>query len=300
MKYGIIDIGSNTIRLNMYLVDENKQITSLTNKKYVAGIASYVNKGFLTKKGADKIVGILNKLFLLCDTFGVDKVYPFATASLRNIKNSEEVLEYVDKQVGKNIDLVSGNEEANLGYLGIRQDFDLVDGYILDIGGGSTEITLVCGGEIHYSNSLKLGSLSLLESYCKGIIPTKSEAKKMEKEIKKTLKKFNIPKVKGKPDVYGIGGTIRACGNVSMELFDLPTPCELDRSLLDNLYSKIIGQKTEALKQVLQVNPARIHTITPGMIILIQILDYLKVKNLYISDKGAREGYLYKVLNLNI
>lgn len=129
---------------------------------------------------------------------------------MRNIKNSEEVLEYVNGKVGIQIDLVSGKEEANLGYLGIIQEYELVDGYILDIGGGSTEITLVEDGKIAFSNSLKLGSLSLMESYCEGIFPTKSEAKKMQDKIKRNLKKYDIPKTKKTPEVYGIGGTIRA------------------------------------------------------------------------------------------
>lgn len=297
MKYGIIDIGSNTIRLNMYLVDEKKNMVSLANKKYVAGMVSYVNKGYLTKKGADKLVSILKELILLCDVFGVDEVYPFATASLRNIKNSKEVLEYVNRKANTKIDLVSGKEEANLGYLGIIQEYQLVDGYILDIGGGSTEITLIEDEKIAFSNSLKLGSLSLMESYCKGIFPTKSEAKKMQDKIKRNLKKYDIPKTKKTPEVYGIGGTIRACGKVSKELFDLPGANELDIDVIENLYDKLIVQKPHAIKQVLQVNPARIHTIIPGMIILREILKYLKAKNLFISNKGAREGYLYKILN---
>ena len=295
MKYGIIDIGSNTIRLNLYLVDEDKNIISLANKKYVAGIASYVNKGYLTKKGADKIVGILIKLDRLCETFGIEKVYPFATASIRNIKNKDEVLEYVSKNAGMNIDLVSGEEEAMLGYLGVKQDYDITNGYIIDIGGGSTEVTLMEDGEIKYSNSIPIGSLSLQKAYCEKIIPNHAEAKKMSKEVKKILKKYSIPKVKD-PMAYGIGGTIRVCGNVSMEVFDLPSPMELDTELLDLLYKKIIDEKKNVLTKVLQINPARIHTITPGMIILKELLDYLNIKTIYISRKGAREGYLTKVL----
>ena len=99
-------------------------------------------------------------------------------------------------KVGIQIDLVSGKEEANLGYLGIIQEYELVDGYILDIGGGSTEITLVEDGKIAFSNSLKLVSLSLMESYCEGIFPTKSEAKKMQDKIKRNLKKYDIQRLR--------------------------------------------------------------------------------------------------------
>lgn len=295
MKYGIIDIGSNTIRLNLYLVDENKNIIPLANKKYVAGIASYVNKGYLTKKGADKIVEILLKLKKLCETFGIEKVYPFATASIRNIKNSEEVLEYISQKVGMDIDLVSGEREANLGYLGVKEDYDITNGYIIDIGGGSTEVTLMENGEIKYSNSIPIGSLSLQKNYCNKIIPNHNEAKKMEKEIKKLLKKSSIPKIKNLV-AYGLGGTIRVCGNVCMEVYELPSSMELEIELLESLYNKIIEEKKSVLTKILQVNPARIHTITPGMIILIEILHYLNVKTLYISKKGAREGYLATVL----
>lgn len=295
MKYGIIDIGSNTIRLIIYLVDEDKNITRLNDKKYVAGLASYIKKGFLTKKGADKLVSVLNKLYKLCDTFGVDKVYPFATASLRNIKNSDEIVKFVEDNTGREIDLVSGKEEARLGYLGIKNDFDMKSGYIFDIGGGSTEITLIENGQVASSVSLNIGSLSLYKDYANGIIPKKSEAVKMQAKVLAHLKKCKIVRKKNSL-AYGIGGTIRACGNVSMELFDLPNAKELDRDILNDLYQMMIEEKKSALTKTLQVNPARIHTITPGMIILRELMKYFNLKTLYISDNGAREGYLSKIL----
>lgn len=292
MKYAVIDIGSNTVRLNIYMQDTEGKIHSLLSKKHVAGLASYVEEGYLTQKGADKLVRILQTFAGICQTFGIDQVYAFATASLRNVENSEEIISYVEPLTGLQIELVSGEEEAKYGYLGIQHDYQIGEGYIVDIGGGSCELTLVQNQEISFAQSLPAGSLSLYKKFCSQLLPNPSEAKKIRKFVKGLLVQSGLPLAKSKLPIYGVGGTLRAAGNLSQEYFDLPSHQQLSHKHIKTLCKALLEGESTARQVLLQVSPERVHTICPGMLILLTILSYTGAHEIYISDKGIREGLL--------
>lgn len=90
----------------------------------------------MTKKGADKLVKVLKNFIYIVDHLKIQNLYLFATAALRNAKNSKQILAYVEDQVGRKIELISGEEEARLGYLGISEEYNISNGYIVDIGVG--------------------------------------------------------------------------------------------------------------------------------------------------------------------
>lgn len=296
MKYGIVDIGSNTVRLNLYKVENKDNVKSLLNKKTVAGLSSYVVDGQMTRKGADKLVRILKGYLDICNTFDIEEVHLFATAALRNALNSKDIVNYVEKEVGHKIEIISGEEEGNLGYLGILGDYEIDNGYILDIGGGSVEITVIEDKNIIFATSLTDGHLSMYKKHVDEIFPSIKEANKIKKKITKKLEKENIPVFSTPRPIYGVGGTIRACGNISQEMFDLPTNSLIYSKTIRSLKDKLLDKDKETINTTLQVVPERIHTITPGIIILDTVFSFLNASELNISKKGVREGYLSKNL----
>ena len=97
--YLVIDIGSNTIRAVVFCVEKG-EILPVLNKKYSAGLAGYIDKdGMLSGEGVDLCLDILNEIRITIDAFSFDGVFPFATASLRNVANSEEVLRAVREEM---------------------------------------------------------------------------------------------------------------------------------------------------------------------------------------------------------
>ena len=103
--YCVIDIGSNTIRLVVYRVDDGK-IKAILNNKYTAGLAGYVDdKNFMSQKGINKLITILKEFKEVIAALPDCRVYPFATASLRNIVNTEQVLELVYQELGSYPDM---------------------------------------------------------------------------------------------------------------------------------------------------------------------------------------------------
>ena len=156
--YGIVDIGSNTIRLSVYKVQDNG-FKSMFSKKSTAGLIGYVDEtGNMSGKGIAKAVSVLNGFKKILDNIEVKDVYMFATAALRNINNSGYAMHEICRLTGFDIELISGEQEAVYDYIGATHHIYVPsNGIILDIGGGSTELVFYSDREIKKSLSIPLG-----------------------------------------------------------------------------------------------------------------------------------------------
>lgn len=286
MKYGIVDIGSNTIRLNVYRV-EGEEFSLLFTKKYTAGLVSYIEGKCLSEKGIRKMIYILNGINTIAREVEIDELDVFATAFLRKVSNKDEVLKRMRKSADTEIELISDKEEAELGNLGVSQLFRDDNTVTIDVGGGSTEIVYRQDDGKNIIN-LAEGSLSLYTEYTDKIIPTQKEIKEMRSYIRKSLSVYdNLPNC---PTMIGIGGTVRAAGNILCELNDRDAGAVVSfkelKEFLKNVNSK------ENIRMILQVAPARVHTLVPGLVILLESARLFKSENLIVSSYGVREGYL--------
>ena len=200
-------------------------------------------------------------------------------------------LKEVKEKTNIEIDLISGEDEAYLGYLGAMDLFNLEKGVTIDIGGGSTEITVYDGGKIKSEKSLDEGSLSLYSKFVKDILPKKTEAQLIKYHINKKLDK--VEREKNCKNMVGVGGTIRACRNLISELYP-ETYIEnvVSKKDLKKIKKKILEKNPEIIDLILKICPSRVHTLTPGLIALIEIMKKFKVNRIFVSDNGVREGYL--------
>ncbi|CAN3997003.1 Cys-tRNA(Pro) deacylase, partial [Dysosmobacter welbionis] len=140
MKFAIVDLGSNTIRLSVYNTLPEGGFDLLFSEKEMAGLVSYVHGGVLSPEGIQRACGAIRDFQALLRQFDLDAPHVFATASLRNIRNTEEAVEQIRAATGVGVDVISGELEARLGYYGARTATDLQDGAMFDIGGGSAEV----------------------------------------------------------------------------------------------------------------------------------------------------------------
>lgn len=286
MNVAIIDIGSNTIRLHIYNI-HNKTFESIFTKKIVAGLITYIQDGKLTSRGIKKIIKILLSHTKLIQLFHIDNFFIFATAVLRNISNADEVLSKVKKETGCTITILSQDEEAKLGYKGISIFSNYQSGYSIDIGGGSTEIVQFKNKNANIFLKLNFGCLSLFRSHVHFILPTQDEVVAMTSYINSNLSR-NVTMKK----LLGIGGTVRAVGNILSECLPNNSPTSFLYSDLRYLFDNLIAQDTTIFNLLIQVSPERIHTIIPGLIILKTIMEYYSVESVEVCSTGLREGVL--------
>lgn len=295
MRHAIVDIGSNTIRLIVFDVEKDyKKLKKVLNKKYTAGLITYVHDDELSGKGIKKLIKTLASIKNIVKELSVDSFSPFATASLRNLANTEEVLDEVKKDLDIDIDVLEQVDEAFLGNVGIRSEINVDRGVTIDIGGASTEIVYFEEDGPREFINLSTGSLLLFRENVVGVLPKKKEIRAMEKSV---IRELNSSSFSAKPKrLIGIGGTIRTTGKVIADLWSN----DEDRFTLNDIYKLldlIKDKNTETIRSIIRINPARIHTLIPGIIILKTVMERIGINSIEVSDKGLREGYLiYKVL----
>lgn len=298
MKIAIVDLGSNTIRLSVYHTLPDGRFELLFSEKEMAGLVSYVRGGRLSPEGIQRACTGIRDFQGLLRQFDMGAPHVFATASLRNIRNTEEAVAQIREATGVEVDVISGELEAKLGYYGTRLATNLRDGAAFDIGGGSTEILEVRGGEIRKAQSLPIGSLALFNTCVDGLWPKKKELKKIRTAVASALKEAWLPEQRVEK-VCGVGGTARAVLKIANAWYEKPagnrslTPAEVRR-----LTRLLLERDHQARKLILRSCPDRVHTILPGMMLMNTLTEKLCCGELYISPYGVREGYLcHKLLN---
>lgn len=298
-RYGIIDLGSNTIRLCIYEVDtaprkplQRKDISTLLNYKVMTGLASYVKDGAMSEKGIKRAIKAINAHLCRAECFSCERLDIFATAVLRNCSNSREATAAIEAGTGMRIAILSNEEEAHLGFLGASLEGTLTNGTMVDIGGGSTELTHIEDGLDLDKISIAQGSLSSFANYVAGVVPSAAEMKAIAKAFVDLTKKENVGAY-ASAQLFGIGGSIRSTAKVYGDLCNegerypylLPDHVEAILSLYEKDPDLFVHK---ALRTV----PDRIHTFIPGCVIIREVMRICGAERLDICKFGVREGYL--------
>ncbi|WP_110954539.1 Ppx/GppA phosphatase family protein [Anaerosinus massiliensis] len=299
MVHAIIDIGSNTIRLAIYKIEDEK-LTVLLNKKHIAGLAAHMKKGKMTPDGINKACAALMDFKFLLENFHIENVSAFATAALRNVSNSTEAVAEIVERTGLPIVVLSGSEEATLDFIGATHVMDAEDGLLVDIGGASTELVIYQNSEIVDAISIPIGSLNAYGQYVDSLLPDKTERKAIKEAVLAELEDYIGIEYKAQPIICGVGGTIRAASKINNYLFNLPAENQEIKAPNVKKMIKLLENdedddfiSSETLDVLLKTVPDRIETILPGMIILHTITKYFKGELIVVSNFGVREGYLY-------
>lgn len=292
--YAVIDIGSNTIRLVLYHVTDG-QPHPLLNSKVAAGLAGYVDEEHqLTPKGVQRAIEVLRRFQRTLESVKPEQIYVFATASLRNIINTQEVLDAIRAACGLEIRVLTGNEEAVFDYFGALHTIRAADGLMVDIGGGSTELVLFQDRQVVSSCSLPMGSLNLYTKFVHDIVPTGEELKAISHYAAGLLDTVSFPEgISVPPFLCGVGGTCRASYSLNDELFEEESgyrgyPCKRVRKML-----KLLKKDRERLvSAIIKTAPDRLHTLLPGLAILEAVISRYGCEEFSASPYGVREGYL--------
>ena len=291
MKQAIIDIGSNSIRLTLYET-EHQNFKILFREKIVAGLVGYVEDGKLSAEGIECACAGLLTFRSILQTLEIERVSVFATASLRNISNTEQAVSVLRAATGYSVEVISGEEEALFGYVGAMQELHLSGGAFLDIGGASTEIvTFENSSPVDFA-SYSVGSLSLYRRCVKKILPGEGSLKRLRQEIAQTID-IDGSTFTPRPLLVGVGGTARAALKLARHNYQISNDCRsITAEQLDGLCAFLCSGKKEASDLILRLAAERIHTLVPGVLILQHVFRLFQAEQLVVSKYGVREGYL--------
>ncbi len=279
MKVGVIDIGSNSVRL---LMSENGK--TLYKKVETTRLSENMGDDCVLKnETVERTARAVSFFKEYAEREGAKKLYAFGTAALRYAVNSKLFTDTVENLCGLKVDIISGEKEAFIGALGVLNG---KDGGIVDIGGASTEITVIDKGEIAYLKSVNLGAVTL-KDFCG------QDRIKAEKFVFEKLKDFEeIPKT----EFFGIGGTITSLSSVvqKLEPYD-PTKThgyKLDRNLVTDIEKKLYSLTVEERKNLKGLQKERAEVISTGSCILKGVMEMLKLPFITVSENDNLEGYL--------
>lgn len=261
----------------------------------MAGLAGYVENKKLSPEGIECAYTGLLEFREILESLNINHVSVFATASLRNIQNTAEAVSAIKARTGCDVEVISGKEEAFFGYTGAMQDVKLSSGAFIDIGGASTEVVPFENGEVLDAASFPVGSLSLYKECVKHIVPGEGSLKRLKKSISAEIGKQKMFTYKKCSPLVCVGGTARAVLRIAKKLYDLPPECHtVSRKQLDQLCSQLYQADRRAIDLILKLEPNRIHTIIPGIMILQHIFRLFAADEIVVSNYGVREGYLCK------
>ncbi len=294
MNYGVIDVGSNTVRLCIYDVsDDKKKFKTIVNRKTMAGLAAYVQDGVISDEGIAVASDAVRKCLKRASYLKPARVDVFATAVLRNIDNSAQAIAAIEEAANCRIVLLSEEDEAHLGFAGASSKDALANGVLLDIGGGSSEATLIANGKDVMRASLPIGSLSSYKRYVADIVPTEEEFAAIRAEVRAMLETDAHGMAEHRVRrLFGVGGSIRALAEVNAHLVEGVFDKDMTHEDVHRLTEDMVARRKEFFDAVLHIAPERVHTITCGLAILTELFDDFDAETLHVCGNGVREGYL--------
>lgn len=180
LKTAIIDIGSNTIRLVLYSYDKNEGLREFGNIKTVARLRTYIlPSGEMSEEGILLLTDILNSFKLILADYRVTDVKAAATAAVRQAINNAEIIARMKEKTGLSIDILSEEEEAYYGFVAVANSMDTPSAITIDIGGGSTEITVFKNKKLQKTISFPFGTVSLMQKFVRGTIISTDEREQL-------------------------------------------------------------------------------------------------------------------------
>jgi len=291
-RIGVMDVGSNSVRLVVYDV-RGRAMQPRFNEKVLAGLGrGLTTTGRLNPDGVEVAVAALSRFASITRAQKVEALFPFATAAVREAADGKEFVERVKKETGVVLRVLSGGDEAKFAAEGVLAGTPGVDGICGDLGGSSLELARLTNGRYEGGATYPLGPLALDSGGA-------FNEEKVVARVKDVL--ANAPELKKTGDTFfAVGGAWRSIGTVHMELTRAPLHMlqnyEMDASDLSKLLSEILSGKKHT-DIVLEVTKRRALTIPYAAAVLKTVLDFGKFKSVMISSYGVREGIIFDSLD---
>lgn len=300
MKVATVDIGTNSMRL--LIADYDKNIIS-NREKYVQitkmGKDVDANKR-ISAESISRNTNALENFVNMAKEQNCEKIKVIGTSALRDSVNREEFINEAMKKTGIEVEIISGEMEANLGFLGVKNLLDKKDYTLtIDIGGGSTEFILGNNlGELIFSKSEDIGSVRMTEKFLKTDPPTEFEILNLHDYIDMTINKtIDILKTYKIGKFIGIGGTATSISSMLQELSPYSSErVHNSKIYYDDLFRVFcdLSKKTLREKQMITgLQPQRADVIFAGVCILKEIMCRLNASYLVVSEYDNLEGLVY-------
>lgn len=296
-RLGIVDIGSNSIRLAIYEVSAQGQYRLINENKESARLSEKINKdGVMEHKDIVSIVPILREFQDICKVYGCEEIVIAATAAIRNAVNAEEIVSTLYNSTGLKINILSGEEEAYYGFLGVVGGMKIENGFIIDIGGGSSEITLFLNRKLVSSVSLPIGAVNSQLAYGGKDDWSGQNIANLRGRVEELISDYDWIRSYPGLTLVGLGGTVRALGKLDQRRRKYPLRVAhqytLENESINSWAELLPSMPFDKRKRMDGLSKARADIIVPGLLILQAITEATGSIKCVVSGTGLREGLL--------
>lgn len=287
MKVGVVDIGTNSMRL--LLADGSGD---LGRWEEVTGLGRSVDAtGELSESAISDSLTALARYGSLMDEAGVTKRAAVATSASRDASNREVFFDRVERVLGVRPALISGEEEAALAYAGAARDLNLPGPIVVsDIGGGSTEFATEAGGV-----SVEIGSVRLTERHLPNRPASSGELIGAREKVVRLFAAVEIPPARS---LVGVAGTWTSLAAIARDSPSLEEGTRLSREDLRSLVDDLATLTIEETAAIPALHPGRAPVILSGAVVAAGVMDVTGAKEAYISRHDTLDGVAMKLLAL--
>ncbi len=295
MLYAVTDIGSSIIKYKIYDYTNGNLESVIINDK-TTGLISYRKDNKLTSKGITVLLDTLKELITYSNKLNVEKNYFYATASLRNIDNREEVLNVVKEKLNVDITILTGEEEARHSFNAINWiDIPKDEGLLVDIGGGSSEVSIFQNKTPLEQKSIPLGVLKIYNQYVSLLLPTQEEQKHIIGEVREKIKELDFMKASGEY-LYGIGKSIVILKKLFSHLGYGSDENIIDIEDVDTVLKQLSTNTKENFKPLLLVDSERVHTMIPCLLIIKAIALEFNIEKVFVCNVTLQDGLILDII----
>lgn len=279
MKTGIIDVGSNSVRLAL-MADGKTIYKTLATTRLGEGLS---NTGAMSAAAIARTAAAIARFKDKAFSDGADGLYVFATAAVRSSSNRAEFLAAVKNLCGVIVDVISGEEEAEIGLLGALKGRD---GGIIDVGGASTEVTVQSGGKLLYSKSVNIGTVRLYDL-------ARRDRLKLEKVIAERLADYGEFDASEFP-MHTIGGTASRLASIKHGLTqyrpEITDGTKITLKELSEYADRLLTMPVEQIRAT-TICTTSADIVGGGCLLMYSVMKHFGISEITVSESDNLEGY---------
>ena len=307
---GVIDIGSNAIRLQVVrLFEDGRHCVVLDDRDTVRLGSEVFRTGAVSDEAAAAVVKIAARFARAARNRGAESIRAVATSAMREAKNSADILRAIEEAAGISVEIISGEREAAIIARGVLTGYSGLPGQLVlaDIGGGSTEVSVIGSGRILFGVSLPLGSSRLTEMFCRTDPLSAEDESALRQFIRAEIARSIPASLAPVRTLIGSAGTFGAVGNFIRRRVSASTgQAAREKSLqgaprftlqeLSRACACLTHMSLEQRRKTRGIEERRAEIIVAGTILLQELAAYFSVERFRGARRGLRDGLMLEEL----
>jgi len=297
-RVALIDMGSNTIRLVIYEVDEGGYYTLIDEMRESVRLGETEKDGSLKQARVLQALNTLKTFRKVCTVEKVEKIIAVATAAVRHARNQKAFLSEVYNVTGIKIKVLSETEEATYVYQGVINSMDIPKGLIMEIGGGSTKFVYYNRRNILQVAILPFGALTLMDRFNDGERTPEEVTRKIEEFFTEYLESLPwLKEIDPETQLIGVGGSFRNLARIVRRVNNYPLDMvhnfHMDRNDIVFVYDKMRVLSLDKQTKIKGISASRADVLPGALAAIKAFVDYIGCETVITSSCGLREGYMF-------